>query len=42
MAEVVEAKIVIPLKGGGIGEVSNIDQVLLERSRTCWSSGLES
>src|SRR5260370_13532127 len=30
VAKVVEAKIVIPLKGGGIGEVSNIDKVLLE------------
>ena len=30
MAEVVETKIVIPLNGGTIGEVSNIDRVLLE------------
>ena len=30
MAKVVEAKIVIPLKSGAIGEVSNIDRVLLE------------
>ena len=29
MAKVVEAKIVIPLKSGAIGEVSNIDKVLL-------------
>jgi len=27
MAKVVEAKIVIPLKSSGIGEVSNIDKV---------------
>ena len=30
MAKVVEAKIVIPLKSSAIGEVSNIDKVLLE------------
>ena len=30
MAKVVEAKIVIPLKSSAIGEVSNIDRVLLE------------
>ena len=30
MAKVVETKIVIPLKSSAIGEVSNIDKVLLE------------
>ena len=30
MAKVVEATIVIPLKSSAIGEVSNIDKVLLE------------
>jgi len=30
MAKVVEAKIVIPLQSGAVGEVANIDKVLLE------------
>ena len=30
MARIIEAKIVIPLKTGAIGEISKIDKVLLE------------